>query len=127
MSQMVTVAVSGAVTAGPANASPTAPSLQDSLNVSTLRTYSYKSGQSTTINAPVTPLVVNLGAITKVRFFVIRVIGAGLQVLLTSALGTDQVFKVSDEMMWSSPNEGDQITAIKLVGVADVEYLLAGD
>lgn len=127
MSQMVTVTVSGAVVAGPANASPTAPSLQDMLNVSTSRTYGYKSGQSTTINAPSTPFAVNLGAITKVRFLALRTIGASMQVLLTSALGTDQAFKVSDLMVWSAPNEGDQITAIKLIGVADVEYLLAGD
>jgi hypothetical protein len=129
MSQMVTVALNGAVQAGPANASTTSPSLLDTLSIATLRTYGYKSANSTTINNPSagTPFVIPLAAITKVRFCLIRVTGASVQVLVTSAAGTDQTFKVSDELVWSSPNEGDQLTAIKLVGVADIEYLIAGD
>lgn len=47
--------------------------------------------------------------------------------LLTSAVGTDQALKVSDLFLWHSPNPGDELTAIKLVGTGDCEYFLAGD
>lgn len=129
MAQPVTVSLNGAVTASPAVSSPTSPSLQDILNISTNRVYGYKTGNSTTVNNPLvgSPFVLPLSSMTKIRFFAMRALGNSLQVLVTSAAGTDQTFKVSDVMVWSSPNEGDQITAIKLVGVSDVEYLLAGD
>jgi len=128
MSQPSTIGINGAVVASPANTAQFAPSLQEMLSISCERTYSYKSGNSATVNNLIgSPYVVPLGSVTKVRFLALRVIGAALQVLVTSASGTDQTFKVSDLWLWHSPNEGDQLTAIKLVGTADIEYVLAGD
>lgn len=126
MAQPVTVTVTGAVTAAPAATTALSPSLQDVLPFGISRTYSYRQPSSFSVNSPTNPVSVGLGSITKVRFVMMSVIGASVKVTITTGLGT-ATFPVSERWMWSSPNEGDQITAMSLTGVSDIEMLLLGD
>jgi len=74
------------------------------------------------------PFIPSLGAITAVRAIAIRSLtGATVVVKLTSAKGTDQQLPVSDLLVIQAKNEGDQYTAIKIVGTATIEYLIAGN
>jgi len=123
MAQPITVTVNGAISASPSASNSLAPSLSDTVQFGTQRTYSYKFANNFSINAPVTPVVIGLGgSITKVR-----PIGSPIDVLVTSPAGTDQAIYVSEEWLWSSPSEGTQITGIKMLGVSDIEMLLLGD
>ena len=73
------------------------------------------------------PYVVSLDTITKVRFLIIKVVnGASIKAVLTSAAVADQALS-GTTFIWNSLNAGDEITAIKLVGTADVELMIAGD
>ena len=130
MAQPITITVNGAVQAAPASTTALAPSLSDTVQFGTSRTYAYKITNSFSINNPLSgsPFTVPLGSITKVRFMFIRAIGAGVLMLLTSPADPDpQLLYVTEEMLWSSPSEGTQLTAIQLVGVTDVEMILSGD
>ncbi len=129
MAQPKTVTVNGAVIVGPASSTSLVPSLQDNVLLSVLRTYAYSTADTYSINNPVegSPFTLPLGSITKVRFFYMRVIGASAELMVTNAHGADQKFDVSEMIVWSSPNEGTQLTAIKLVGVTDIEVILSGD
>jgi len=73
------------------------------------------------------PYVVPFETITKARVLVLRVWGGSITAKLTSAAGIKQAFNVSKLLVWHSPNAGDELTALELVGTAEVEYLLAGD
>ena len=120
---------SGAVTGMPTN-SPCGPTLSDTLRTDFQGTYSAsKSSRLAIVNATdATPYVVALDSITKIRFLALRVInGASIKALLTSPSGSDQAIKTSSLLLWHSPNSGDEITAIKLVGTADIELMIAGD
>jgi hypothetical protein len=129
MAQSVTIWHAGAVT-GSAHAVPGGPSLMDLLNTSFSWTYgSSKACRPSVVGATdIAPYVVSLDTITKVRFIGIRVInGSSIKLVLTSPSGTDQAFKTSSLWLWNSPNAGDEFTAIKLVGTADIELVIAGD
>jgi hypothetical protein len=100
------------------------------LNTSFSGTYSAsKATRLSVVGATdLSPYTVALDSITKARFLGVRVInGSSIKMLLTSPSGTDQALKVSSMLLWHSPNSGDEITAIKLVGTADIELLIAGD
>lgn len=126
MAQPVTVAVTGAISAAPST--PAAQATLQSVKPFFLqRTYSYRLDQNLTINSPVSPVEISLGSITKVRFVALTVIGSSVQLLVTSGAGTDQTVKVSEFFLFSAPSEGDQLTAIKIQGVSDVEMILLGD
>lgn len=74
------------------------------------------------------PFVLPLGAVTKVRAVCVRVVdGASVQVLVSSAAGNDQAIPVSDLVLVRAQNDGDQLTAVKVVGTARIEYLIGGD
>lgn len=129
MAQSVTIWHSGAVTGQPVPF-PGGPSLADMLNTSFNQTYSAsKASRLSVVGATdLVPYVVTLDSITKARFIGLRVInGASIKMLLTSPSGTDQALNVSSMFLWNAPNSGDEITAIKLVGTADIELLVAGD
>jgi hypothetical protein len=126
MSQPVTITLNGAITAAPSTSTALVPSLASTAMLSLQRTYGYKVADSGSINSPSSPVALALGSITKVRFIFLRVIGASVTVVATSAAGT-ATFKCADEFIWHNPNEGDQFTAITLQGVTDFEYILAGD
>lgn len=104
--------------------------LQEILNTSFQGTYgSSKSARPGIVNATdLAPYTIPLETITKVRMIAIRLqAGATIKVRLTSAVGTDQSFNVSGLFLWQGQNAGDEVTAIKLVGNADLVYAIAGD
>lgn len=130
MAQPITVSVTGAVNAAPASSTALVPSLMDMKPFGLQRTYNYRIANSFSVNNPLigSPFTVPLGSITKVRFIAMSIVGAAsMQLLVTSAAGADQTFKVSELLLWSAPTESDQMTAIKLVGIGDVELILLGD
>lgn len=119
---------------GMLNGSPAAsagtPSLQSILNTSFSATYqSSKSGRPGIVSATdLSPFIIPFETINKVRALAVKVVGGGsVRVKITTAYGTDQVIPVSGLLIWHCPNAGDEITSIKLVGTADIEYLIAGD
>jgi len=129
MAQAVTIWHSGAVSGQP-HAAPCGPSLSDTLNTSFQNTYSASKASRLSVVAATdqTPYTFPLDSITKARFIGVRVLnGASIKILLTSASGTDQALKTCSLLLWNSSNSGDEITAIKLVGTADLEILIAGD
>lgn len=128
MAQAVTIWHNGSVSGQPAIV-PNGPSLADNLNTSFSATYAAsKSSRLAVVGATdIAPLVLSLDSITKVRFFALRVLnGPSIKVKLTSAAGADQA-QSGVFFLWHSPNSGDEITAIKLVGTADIELMIAGD
>jgi len=66
-----------------------------------------------------------LNQITKVKLFIIRS-SVPITIKVTSAVGSDQAMKVAD-FRWQSDEDGDEITAIKILGTADVEFIVAGE
>lgn len=129
MAQSVTIWHSGSVTGQPTPV-PGGPSLSDMLNTSFNGTYAAsKATRLSVVGATdLVPYAVSFDSITKGRFLGLRVInGSSIKVLITSPSGTDQAIKVSSLLLWHSPNSGDEITAINLVGTADIELLIAGD
>lgn len=128
MAQSRTVWVNGAVSVSPTSA-PNGPSLADNLAISLTNTFQASKASPLSIaSTDGSPFTLSLDSIVKVRFIALKVnSGASVKMLLTSAAGTDQKVSVSGLFLWHAPNAGDEITAIKLVGTADVELLIAGD
>ena len=129
MSQAATIAHSGAVSGTPVS-SPCGPTLSDTLRTDFQGTYGASKSSRIAINGATdsVPYVVALDSVVKIRFLGLRVVnGASIKALLTSPSGTDQALKTSSLLLWHSPNSGDEITAIKLVGTADIELMIAGD
>ena len=130
MAQASTIWHSGAVTRQPVSSFPGGPSLSDMLNTSFQGTYgATKSSALSIVGATLgSPFLLDMDSVVKARFLGIRVLnGPSIQLLITSPSGTDQSIKTSSLLLWHSPNSGDEITAIKLVGTADIEILIAGD
>lgn len=73
-----------------------------------------------------TPYELELGGITSVYLFALRVLSGGpLTLLLDSTAGTAQEFPVSEEIFLSNKG-GVPFTRIQIVGTADVEFMIAG-
>lgn len=125
------VYVDGALRAGPVVPQPGGPSLQDVASLAVRASYgSTKTARPSIINATLlAPYVVPLDTITKVRLLFVRVVtGNSIKLLLTTPNGgADQVVPVSDQILIHVPNPGDEITAVKVVGSADLNVFLAGD
>lgn len=128
MAQSRTVWVNGAVSVSPIPVSG-GPTLSDNMAISLTSTFQASKAVPLSIAATDgSPFALSLDSIVKVRFLALKVnSGASVKMLLTSADGTEQKLQVSGLLLWHAPNAGDEITAIKLVGTADVELLLAGD
>lgn len=127
MAQPITVGVTGAITTAPASPTGPTPLYQTVKTFGLQRTYAYRTDHNLSINNPATPYSVPLGSISKVRFMALTVVGSSVELRVTWSSGVDQTSKVSEFLMFSSPSEGDQLTAIKLVGVSDIELILMGD
>jgi len=119
----------GSLNGSPSNSGSAVPSLQEILCTTFQATYSgRKSGAPTIVGATDgAPFVLNFETLTKVRLFGVRISGGSLKIKMTSAGGTLQSVMCSDLFLLHSPNTGDEITAINLVGTANIEYLIAGD
>lgn len=129
MAQSATVEINGFCQLGPSSPitswSAAAPSLQPTLDLGLKRTYPEHQEGHLSLEAA-TDYALPLGTVAAVRFLALRVISGTLQVKVTSAVGTDQSFRLSDLLVLSTPATGDELTAIKLTGTADVEYIAAG-
>jgi hypothetical protein len=129
MGQSVSIWHTGAVSVHPLS-SPCSPSLGGVFNTAFQGTYTAaKAADLGVVGATdLAPFVVAFDSVLKARFICLRVTnGSSIKVLITSPSGTDQAIKVSSIWIWHSPNPGDEITAIKLVGTADIEIMIAGD
>lgn len=119
----------GSLSGTPAQGAVATPSLQEIINTSFAGTFgSSKSARPSIVNATLmSPFVLPFETITKCRCFALSVVSGAMTVLITTAAGTDQAYPVSGLWLWFSPQPGTEITSIKLVGTADVQYFLAGD
>lgn len=124
-----TVSHIGTLSGSPAQGSIGSPSLQEIINTSFSGTYgSSKSARPSIVGATDgVPFVLPFETITKVRVLVIQVRSGSIKVKCTSAAGALQALLVSSFLLVHAPNPGDEITAIQLVGTADIEYFIAGD
>lgn len=86
------------------------------------------SEKSLSINSPVTYVDLLAGTgITSLSFFVLKVKNSNnFEVRFTTAAGVDQVMRVADLLVYSSPVTGQQITAFSARGAGDIDLLLAG-
>ena len=74
----------------------------------------------------IAPHDLDLGGVTSVYFFALRVLSGGpLTLLLTSSAGTAQEFPVLEEMFLDNKG-GVPLTRVQIVGTADIEFMLAG-
>lgn len=127
MAVPATITHNGALSGSPGSGSVL--SIQEIANTSFTATYGgSKSARISVIGATDgAPYVVPFETLTKVRALLVRARGSTIKVRVTSAVGTDQSINVSELFLWHAPNSGDELTAIKFVGTADLEYFLAGD
>jgi hypothetical protein len=125
----VLISHTGSINGSPAQSSQISPSLQEILNTSFSATYGSSKGSRPSIigATDLAPFVIPLETIVKVRLMAFRVRGGSLKFKFTSAAGADQALLISDFFLWHAPNAGDEVTAIKAVGTADLEYILSGD
>jgi hypothetical protein len=94
--------------------------------------YPREDSDSVSINSSdISPYVLPQSVVPSARLIALRVISsATVKVKITTVAGTDQAFNVSGPeglFILTANTVGDEVTAIKLVGVADIEYLIAGD
>lgn len=122
--------ITSAGSVGGAPARPEGPAeLTSILSLAFTATYAQMdAGSFSFLGTLPSPFVLNPGGITKVRALVIRCLDAqSIQVLVSSALGTDQKVPCSGLFFMHCPKAGDELTAVKLVGSGRIEYLAAGD
>jgi hypothetical protein len=124
-----TIAHNGAIQGSPAASSSGIPSLLEILNTSFLGTYGASKGARVGIIGATTmsPYVIPLETIVRVRVFGMRVRGGTMTVNVDSPVGAAQLFPASDITLMHLPFSGSELTAIRLIGTADVEYIIAGD
>lgn len=123
------VSHTGYLNGSPAQGSVGSPSLIELLNTSFSGTYgSSKSARPNVINATdLVPYAIPFETITKVRVFALKVRSGSITVKMTSSAGVNQALNISDILLMHLPNAGSELTAINLVGTADLEYSIAGD
>lgn len=74
------------------------------------------------------PYRLNPGGVTLIRFLVLRAVdGQSIVARLSSAAGGAQAVPISSLFVLHVPNDGDELTAVDLVGSGRIEYLAAGD
>lgn len=123
------VQVAGSVQADPATSNDPTSLVSSSIDLAFRGTYDAAWTGNQPINGTdITPFVPQLGAVTKVRAFAIRAVDQqSLVVKITWAGGTDQTVPVSGQWLIANQNDGDVISAIKIVGSGRIEYLIGGD
>lgn len=123
------LSITGVVSASPVTATLNAPSLNDNLNLGMSKSYPIETaGRPPVAGTDMAPFVLPLQGMTKARFLALRVMSGSLKVKVSTPNGgADQVLPASDLFVIHNPNSGDELTAIKLIGTADIEYILAGE
>jgi hypothetical protein len=128
MAQPVTILHQGTLTEQPFCGSSSG-SLADIADTSFRGTYqASKTARISVVAATLSvPFVLSLDGIAKVRAISVKAqAGATITTLLTSASGSDQAISAT-ALLIHAPNSGSQFTAIKFVGTADLEIVIAGD
>lgn len=122
------IKLTGSLTAGPPTANATSPVLTKALQLmfSQTRNACVANGRSIASPAAFVDLLAGTG-ITTVTVFVIVISSGSLDVRLTTAGGTDAIWRSSNLVLWASPNAGDGATALAVQGTADFELIVAGD
>jgi hypothetical protein len=116
----------GVLVAGPATGTPG----QDVFETALLVSYGASKRSRIKVNAPlVSPTPIPLEALGNIRLLVARTQGQSLQFVFTQPNGgAGQVIAFSDLVgPMHFPNGGDEITALAVAGVGDLDYLIAGD
>lgn len=128
MAQSAQVQVTGVARAAPATSSLYSCTLQALLPLDVCAVYQASKGMELSIDSTdLAPFVLPFEGITKGRFFGVRLrAGASMKVIITTALGPAPL-PLSDLILWHAPNDGDEATAIQIVGTGDLAYLFAGD
>lgn len=128
MAQSSRIKVTGMVAASPATSSAYSCTLQALMDLSLCAVYQAAKGAELSIaSTDLAPYSVPFESITKGRFFCARVLsGASMKLLITTGLGV-ATLPLSDRYMIHNPSDGDEITAIQIVGTGDLAYVLSGD
>lgn len=123
-----TIKVVGQASTSPASASASS-SDTGTFNLGLSHQYSEQAGGNLQVNGTDSnPFVLSNPNVDLVRFLSIRALGgASFKVQLTSAVGTNQMFRLSDLLVLHSPNVGDELVAINLIGTGEIEYKMAGE
>ncbi len=120
--------VSGAVTSTPQPSTPGAASLRNTLDITVRQGYGADKGARISVDATdVAPLVIPFETMAKVFFLAIRARGSINLFLTSTSGGVDQRISNVELIVLHIPNDPDALTAIKLSGKGDVEYLIAGN
>lgn len=129
MGQPVLVQVTGAVTVAPVTQSSGAPSLSDTLQIYVNASYGSGNSARLSVNSDIsTPYVIPLQGITKVRFLAMKSDGRSMKLLVSSPNGgVDQVIPFSSDLVLHGPGAGDEFTSLKIAGIGDVSFVMAGD
>lgn len=100
--------------------------LSASIDLSACKTYGNQESGSFTINAPSAPLP--LDAVAAIRFAAVRSLdGAPMVAVVTSSAGTVQQVPFSDLFAIHLPLPSTPITALAILGVGRIEFIVAGD
>jgi hypothetical protein len=118
---------SSVLMAGPVNAGTVGMSVRQNVGFESI--YQHEDSDLIALNSTdLSPFILLSSVVANAKIIAIRVISAAsVKVKLTGSAGADQAVTISGpegSLVLNSPNDG--YTAIKLVGVADVEYLVAG-
>lgn len=119
--------VVGSVSAIPFPGGPAeGQSLQEFVNLGQITNPTQRSaGVRSLISAVDEPL--DFGSVTAGTFLTLRVLSGSLSMKVTTPLATDQVIPCGGQVLLYTPNPGQQMTAIKLTGTADFQFVLAGN
>lgn len=119
-----TVSLAGSVQASPASITDTTGILAQSIDLGSTETFDAVFAGSIPIAGTFVPA---LGAITKIRYVVLRAVdGESLVASITWAGGANQRVPISDVFVLKARNTGDELTAISISGTGRIEYIIAG-
>ncbi len=119
--------ITGSVTAVPYPGTP-APgqSLQSFMNLGMQSNPTQRSEGVRSLIAAV-DVDLDFGSVTKATFLALKVLSGALSMKITTPLGTDQIVPAGDQYLLSTPNPGQEMTAVKLSGTGDFQFILAGN
>ena len=130
MGQPVLLELSGAVTLSPVGSGCAGgPSLSDVMQLSICAGYGASASGRVPVSADISsPDPIPLQGIVKVRFLSIcSISGSPMKLVVSSPNGgANQVIPFTNFLI-QCPGNGNEMTALSLVGNGDVSYLIAGD
>lgn len=121
--------VAGGVSIGPIQPSAaTFPSGERTQSLNLSQTVQADANKTQSLNSPAAWVDLLAGTgITNLSFYSLRVRnGSSFELRFTTGGGADQILRVSELSVYSSPTSGQMITALAARGVGDFELELAG-